>query len=260
MSTTAPLRRAFLGPALAAAQAAPSVAGQARFDGCLAMSLWPRADVERLLPSDLVLAPRADTAAAAPHPVLALFGEHLDSGLVIAGLLLPMGIRYWEFCLAIPYVAARGGRHLHTYVARMYSSYFPAVWTSNAHYGFAKAQADMRWEGPLFVVTAPGGALLWHAAVESDAAWQRGDASGLAPLAEALALPMAGRRADGTWLESYFQLDFGAALLRPTRARLSVDAPLVEGLAPRLDYALPGAALQVQGMLWRLTHPGPCHW
>jgi hypothetical protein len=45
----------------------------------------------------------------------------------------------------------------------MYSSYFPAVWHGNAHYGFSKEVARMRWQGGIFVATREDGSLLLHA-------------------------------------------------------------------------------------------------
>ncbi|MEO8605451.1 MAG: hypothetical protein ABI629_22975, partial [bacterium] len=167
MAAVVPLRREFVGVTLPGAALAGSVAGQAHFDGCLAMAAWPRAVVEALLPLELQLAPRALAAddAAATHPILVVFGEHTDSAMVVAGLLVPAQLRYWEFCLAIPYVTHRRGRILHTYVPRMFSSYAPVVWDGNARFGLAKQLAEMGWDGPQFIVTGADGALLWHAGV-----------------------------------------------------------------------------------------------
>ena len=43
-------RRAFPGPAIDLAASGASFAGQACFNGCIAVTNWQRADVERLLP------------------------------------------------------------------------------------------------------------------------------------------------------------------------------------------------------------------
>ncbi|HSQ01222.1 MAG TPA: hypothetical protein VL049_28715 [Candidatus Dormibacteraeota bacterium] len=253
-----PPRAAFPGPALPAERAGVTDAGQSRFDGCLAAVALPRAEVASLLPAELALA--AGAAEGDTHPLVLMFGEQLDCAMIVGGLLVPTQLRYWEFCLAIPYVVRRGGRYLHTYVARMYSSWAPVVWDGNARFGYAKERADMRWEGDLFIATGDDGGLRWHAAVQQDGAWGRAAPPGFAPLAEALALPIAGRRADGSWVESYFRLGLGDALLRPARAVLWFDTPLIPGLAPQVCHAPAGAALAMRGMTWRLTHPVACRW
>jgi hypothetical protein len=127
-------------------------AGQSHFDGCLAAAALPRDQVAALLPPELTLADRADDGDT--HPLLVMFGEQLDCAMIVGGLLVPTQLRYWEFCLAIPYVVRRGERYLHAYVARMYSSWAPVVWDGNARFGYAKERADMRWDGDLFTATA----------------------------------------------------------------------------------------------------------
>lgn len=253
-----PPRRVFLGPAVPVARADATDAGHARFDGCLTAIELPRSEAAVLLPPELALAARADGGET--HPLIVLFGQHVECAMVAGGLLVPTGLRYWELCFAIPYVVRDGGRYLHTYVPRMCSSVAMAVWNGNARFGFAKRLADMRWEGDLFVATAEDGRLCWHAAVQRDGAWARTAPAGLAALADALALPIAGRRDDGSWVESYFRLGFGDALLCPARAVAWFDDEILPGLAARVGYAPAGAALAMQGMTWRLTHPLRCRW
>lgn len=257
MSTPLP-PHAFLGPRVPVERAGATDAGQARFDGCLAAVELPRAEIGRLLPADLALAPRRDGGDG--HPLIVLFGEHVETSMVAGGLLVPTGLGYWELCVAVPYVVGGGGRYLHTYVPRMCSSAAMAVWQGNARFGFAKERADMRWAGDQFVATGDDGGLRWHAAVEPAGDWGRAAPPALAALAAALALPIAGRRADGSWVESYFRLGFGDALLRPLRAVLWFDTDLVPGLAPRVCHAPATAAVGVRGMTWRLTHPDTCRW
>jgi hypothetical protein len=253
-----PSRAAFLGSSIPAERAGVTDAGQSHFDGCLAAAALPRAQVAALLPPELTLADRADDGDT--HPFVVMFGEQLDCAMIVGGLLVPARLRYWEFCFAIPYVVRRGERYLHAYVARMYSSWAPVGWDGNARFGYAKERADMRWDGDLFTATADDGSLRWHAAVEADGVWGRTAPPGLDALADALALPIAGRRSDGSWVESYFRLGFGEALLRPARAVLWFDTAMVPGLEPQVCHAPWGAALAMRGMTWRLTHPVACRW
>jgi hypothetical protein len=72
------------------------------------------------------------------------------------------------------------------------------------------------------------------------------------------ALPIVGRRANGSYVASYFGWDFGAARVRPARAMLSIDTHLVEGLAPRSCSTVESGTFEVQRLIWRLSWPFPC--
>jgi hypothetical protein len=250
----------FAGPAVDRVTAALSFAGQAAFNGCIAVCSWPRAEVAALLPPELVLA-GGDAPGRERHPVVFVFGEHTEGATLFGGLTFALGVDYHEFALAVPFVRHRAGRFLHTFVPRMYASFFPAAWAGNTHYGLAKAMATMGWHGPQFVITAPDGALLLHASIEAAGAWQAaalGAWPALLALRQAFALPIAGRRNDGSYVASYFGWDFTEALVRPIDAAVAIDAPLVDGITPRWCSALDAGAFEVRRMLWRLSWPGPC--
>jgi len=250
-----PDRSAFPGPVVDLAAARPRFAGQARFNGFVVLMDWERADVARLLPAELEL---AENTSGMPHrhPVVLLFGEQTEGAVIFAGLTVPMGPDYGEFAIAVPYVRHRHGRYLHVHVPRMYSSYFPATWSGNAYYGFAKAMASMAWEGPTFMMRSAAGDSLLHAEVEPAGSWSRA-ARELSGLRALFSLPVVGRRADASLVSSYWDLDFQDALARPAHVRVSIDAPLVEGLASRRDIGVSAGAFEVRGMLWRLTWPAP---
>ena len=142
-----------------------SYAGQAAFNGCIAFCNWRRDDVAALLPPDLELA--TNISALEFHPVAFIFGEQTEGATIFAGITFPLGVRYHEFALAIPFVEHRRGRSLHIFVPRMYSSFFPATWAGNAHYGLAKAMATMHWHGPRFSIATPDGATPFQACVEA---------------------------------------------------------------------------------------------
>jgi len=254
------VRTAFPGPTIDLAASGASFAGQARFNGCIAVTNWLRAEVERLLPPQLALAANASPTPDL-HPVIFVFGEQTQGAVIFARLPVPAGPDYGEFALAIPFVRHRHGRHLHVHVPRMYSSYFPATWNGNAHYGFGKAMARMEWRGPVFLMTNETDDLLLHAAVEPAGDWVSGAAADL-PLLAALraifSLPVVGRKADGRLVCSWWGWGFGDALVRPAAASVSIDAPLVEGLPLRTCTAVPGGSFEVRGMAWKLTWPTPC--
>jgi hypothetical protein len=234
--------------------------GQAHFSGFVAFSNWLRADVERLLPREIELA-RNLSSAPDLHPVVLIFGDQAAGATIFAGLTLPLGIHYQEFGIAVPFVKHRQGSNLHTYVPCMYSSYFPAAWSGNANYGFSKRMGTMWWQGPIFLLTSEQGELLFHAAVESASDWSRPPHRGLAnfdALQEIFSMPILGCKADGSYVCSYFGWDFSGARVRPADSCLSIDGPLLEGLAPRRCHDVPSGTFEIRGMIWRLTWPGAC--
>jgi hypothetical protein len=253
-------KQAFPGPCIDPTASSVTFAGQARFNGCIVFCNWPRRDVAALLPKELELAANA-SASAAVHPVAFIFGEQTVGTMIFAGITLPMGVHYHEFAMAIPFVKHRRGQYLHTFIPRMYSSYFPAVWHGNTYYGLAKEMAAMWWQGPVFLATASSHALLLHAAVESSGSWSQGCSCELSNFQAAqaiFALPVVGRKADGTYISCYFGWDFGEAVVRPADACVSIDAALVDGLGPRRCHDVSCGTFEVRGMLWRLSWPAAC--
>jgi hypothetical protein len=249
-------RSAFAGPAIDAHAAASRFAGQARFSGCIAFTNWPRDEVAALLPPELTLAPNG--TAPDVHPVMFVFGDQADGALIFGGLTVPTQITYQELGIVVPFVQHGGGPHLHNWVPRMYSSYFPAVWHGNAHYGFAKELARMRWHGPIFLATREEGSLLMHADTEPSGDWSPGtrcDAPNFDAMRAIVALPVLGRRDDGTYVRSYFGWDFRDATVRPSDSCVSIDVPVIAGLRPRRCHDTASGTFEVRGMTWRLSWP-----
>jgi len=231
--------------------------GQADFNGWIALCSWSRTEVARLLPADLELAANVSLEDRS-HPVVFLFGEQTEGATIFAGVTFPMGVRYHEFCVAIPFVIRGADPALHVYVPRMYSSYAPATWAGNAHYGFGKETAAMRSDDSTFVITDEQGALVFHAMTEPAGDWapaERCDSPGFASLESVFELPIVGRRHDGSYVTSHFRLDFRLARVRAARAALSIDAPFVAGLRPGWRSSLPSATFEVERMVWGLSWP-----
>jgi len=253
-------RGAFAGSVIDVNAFRGSFVGEARFHGCIMFSNWPRREVARLLPPELELAGN-NSALSDVHPVVFIFGEQTDGAVIFGGVTVPTGVHYHEFGMAIPFVKHVRGRYLHTHIVRMYASYFPAVWNGSTHYGFAKEMGKMSWQGPVFVLTTEEEALLFHAAVEREGEWSPGSACMLPSfeaMREAFALPIVGRKADGTLVCSYFGWAFSEASVRAADACASIDAPLVDGLTPRRCHDVPSGTFDVRGMTWRVTWPAKC--
>ena len=236
-----------------------SFVGQATFNGCIAFTNWPRPHVERLLPPELRLAANVSSAPSL-HPLAFIFGENTDGATIFGGVTLPLGVRYFEFALAIPFVQHVSHSPLQVYIPRMYSGYFPATWNGNLHYGFGKETATMYWDGPVFVIMTEAGALLLRAAVDATARWFPGRSCTLpnfAAMQAVFSLPVLGRKSNGTYVRSHFGWGFDDAQVRSADACISIDAPLVAGLPRRRCEAVAGGTFEVRGLVWRLTGPTP---
>jgi hypothetical protein len=235
-----------------------SYAGQAAFDGCIACCNWPSSDVARILPPELALAENR-SARVDLHPVAFVFGEQRQGATIFGGITFPLGVNYHELALAVPFVKHRQGQRLHTFVPRMYSSFYPATWAGNAHYGLGKEMATMSREATRFVVAAQGRQLV-EASWDAVGDWMPGAGCELPnfdAMRRVFALPVMGRRADGSYVTSYFGWDFGAAQVRAARLRLSIDQELGPGLVPRRCAGLELGTFEVRRMIWRLSWPEP---
>ena len=249
---------AFPGPALSRG-AGDSFVSQACFNGYIAFSNWPRADVERLLPQELQLC--ANTSSSPDvHPVVFIFGDQTEGAMILGGFTFSVGVHYQELGVAIPFVKHRRGPYAHTFMARMYSNYGIATWNGNTHYGFSKEMATLRWQGPVFLVSTEAGTLLLHAAVEAGGDWSPGPAGTLenfAAMRAIFSLPVLGRKANGEYVASYFGWDFSEASVRGADSCVSIDAAFLEGLTPRRYHDVSSGTFEVRGMIWRLSWPAP---
>src|SRR5882724_2942985 len=231
------------------------LAGQARFNGVVMFVNWSRRDVEAVLPGEIELA--ANGLAPDLHPVVFILGEQTEGALIFFFFQAEDGIRYHEVGIAVPFVRHGPNRELHIYIPRIYSSYFPAVWNGNVHYGFAKKLARIWQEGAALVVGEDGAPLL-RADVEPAGDWWPGARCPLAnfeAMRAVFALPVLGRRADGRYVCSRFDWAFGDALVRQAEARVCIEVPLGQGLTPRRCPIVREGAFELRGMLWRLSWP-----
>jgi len=226
-----------------------SYSAQARFDGVIAFTCWPRADVAALLPPDVVAAGTAET-----HPVVFVFGTQRDAAVLFAGFAIPSVGRYLELGVLVPSVRPRAGGEERIYVVRMYASYFPAVWNGNAHFGFAKELARLAWDGRAFAVRSEDGDVLIDAVTDATEPWtaaRAGGPPGFAAMRAVFAGPVVGRKGDGRYVRSAFGWDFADADVRPA----DVHVVLAPGLGGRRCTTAPPGAFEVRGMLWKVAWP-----
>jgi hypothetical protein len=252
-------RSAFVDDARELPGAGSPLAGQTRFNGLVVFANWPRGDMAAVLPADLELA--ANTVAPARHPMAFIIGEQTRGALTFGGFIMPTGIGYHEIGITVPFVRHGRDRRLHTYIPRMYSSYFPAVWTGNMHYGFGKQMGHMQREGAAVLLRGDDDRPRLRVEVAATGGWVPGDHCRVAnfeAMRAIFTMPVVGRRADGRYVCSRFDWGFGEALVREAEVHLVIEALLGPGLTPRHCPVVPGGAFELRGMLWRLSWPAPC--
>jgi hypothetical protein len=142
----------------------------------------------------------------------------------------------------------------------MYSSFFPAVWNGNTHYGFGKELGHMEREGGAILVHGDDGRPRLRIEVGATGGWVAGPECRL-PNFEAMraifAMPVLGRRSDGRFVRSRFDWGFDEALVRQAEVRLALETSLGPGLGPRPCPTVPDGAFDVRAMIWRLSWPAP---
>lgn len=242
----------FPGRVDAAERAGTPLASQAWFHGHAVVTLWPRADIEALLPPPFEPAPNPRLPDS--HPVLFLFGDQRNGAVIYGGVTLASRVVYQEFTMAVPFARHRECGSLHLYLPCMVSSFRPAVLTGNRVYGFAKRVGRLTRHGCVCAVRDADGTLLFEAHVEPTTA-DGAAATRFDTLRRWLALPVTGRREDGRWVSSYWHFDVARARIRPARARVRVAAALSPGVAAGRHVALPGGAFEVGAMRWVLSWP-----
>lgn len=228
--------------------------GEARFDGILAWSSWPREQVAHLLPPGLRLAIPA-SGPQEQHPVLLVMGRQYDTAVIYGGIRLAADVTYDESMLAVPFVCRVSRRRLHTFVALMLSGDRRATWSGNVHYGFAKRPGRCDRFGDVVAGVADDVGLVMSAALRSDdasAVGMNGETPAVA-IPRLFEAPVIGQRVDGSFVASYFTWDLGDAVVRPRGMRVLLGANL--GLLPSAVEVGPQAGLQVRGMVWRLGWP-----
>jgi hypothetical protein len=222
--------------------------GEATFSGCIAFCTRPRAELEAWLPAGTRFA-SADSGGSTSVVAFA-FGTHTGSATRFGGFDLRLGIVYQELGIFLPWVARATRAEPELYVARMFSSFYPAVWNGNTHYGFAKELVEIHRLGALFTVIGPERRTLLEAVTEPVGEWRlpsRGSDRALEQVREIFALPVLGRLADGRFVRSRFSFEFAAARVRDVDACVALDeSEYVDG---------PSGSLEVSDMTWRLSWP-----
>lgn len=243
------------GSVVGAAQAGVALVSRALFNGVVACADAPRDAVAETLPRELRL---ASSEGAKVHPLLAVFGDQTRGGSRYGPWDVEWGTEYAELILAVPFASVRRTGHLANFALSMVSSYELPNLMGRLSYGYPKRFGEQERFGPVRTFTAPDDGLLFQSSVREAGAWRSGrdgDAPMLAALARIAALPWIGRRPGGQFVRSFACWTFDEAFVRPVEARTLLQPALVPALAGEPLVAPPERALEVQGMLWRLSWP-----
>src|SRR5262245_38869622 len=139
-----------------------AVAGEAGFEGCLAIIDVDRQALLAGLPSSIALPERNSTTCSC----LLAFGVQSVGTTFLGGVPVSWGIRYHELMVAVPLAVCPEATGEHLFVVAMACDFWPAVWNGNFYYGFHKRLAQMRWNGTSYSVTDGGPRLCFRAEVQ----------------------------------------------------------------------------------------------
>ncbi len=232
-----------------------ALAGDARFSGVIARVMLPRAVAHHLPPG---FEP-GDGGESDSCDAIVLFGEQRHGASIRGGIPLPLSRSFYEFGVILPHVRRSGEATAdRACVLRMASSYRAVVSVGNREYGFHKTLARVEASEGWFAMSDAAGRLQFCGQAQATGNWSRLRAM-CGPVVDAIDVlrerTVVGCRVEGTVIESRFEWDFSAALVRPVAVQMTIDPALGLTSAPWQCETGPGEALEVGSMAWGLTWP-----
>ena len=240
-----------------------TVGGYANYQGNIVFTNLDRNVVQTIVPAGLKLA--SNTVGSTQHPVLFMYGHQQDTSWFVGGTLIPGGAPYQELMLLVPFVQETSGTRWHTHVVRMYLDNWTAIWIGDTFFAYAKEWGTSVESGTA-VSEFSGGAQKFQAnIVPNGAALTNAQAEATLPnyaaIKSILDMPVVGRRADGTLVCSYFELDFTSAMITPVRSTHQFLDPFVPTMSSWLGLGtltnVVDGAIAVQNITWRIKQPPP---
>jgi len=223
-----------------------AIASQATFAGGLAIIHVARRSLVPHLPPSVAL-PRDDSPA---YPCVLAFGTQSDGTTFFGGLAMPLGIRYHELMVAVPFVLWNGAAGEYLFITGMICDLGPAVWIGNVYYGFRKRFARMSGGGERFTVDEESHQPGFQAVLRPPG---KTAGSTLNRIRAAVALPVLGCRSDGMFVQSRFDWDFREAAVEAASLSLTVGEHFRE--LPLGAHSACHDAYRVDRMRWRLSWP-----
>jgi hypothetical protein len=200
-----------------------------------------------MLPAGLHLAVQEFTPGER-HPLVLIMGQ--QSG--VRPSLVPLGARYLEFILAVPFVEHRGygPRGPFCYCPRLFLDRTLPTLAGRLLYGYDKRLAAIRMTEHSYRIADPRrGELLLEAEFRTAGAAVEPSRSGMMRLFH---LPVISEAARG-WRYSCADFGLDRALIQPVELRLEIHRPFVSGL-PLGDFRLDGMDRDVGSAFRIRTH------
>ena len=239
------------------------IGGNATYHGNIVFTNLERTIVQTIVPQGLKLA--ANTVASTQHPVIFLYGRPHNTSWMVAGTPVIVGPNYQELMLLVPFVQETSGTRWHTHVVRMYLDDLNAIWIGNVFFAYGKEWGTSVESGTQ-VSEFAGGVQKFYANITPNGPG-RTDAQAEASMPNYAAIksifdmPVVGRRADGTLVCSYFELNFTSATITPVQSTHQFLDPFVP---PMVNWSglgslssVPDGAIAVQNVNWRIKQPPP---
>jgi len=224
-----------------------------RLDGVALILDLPADRLAALLPQGLGLLPQS-VVAAGRHPLVLLFGQQSEVG----PNLLPFGLKYLEFVLALPFVRPHDGPkgpfcHLPILLLDRRLPTILGRWL----YGFAKRRAACRRsEGSFAIARLEDGAALLSARFAATGGMGRADElEDFRNLRCLFGQPLISQGRGGRWRYARFDFDLTRAALRPVAAEVVFHHAIAPGMPSGPD-PIPAPAYRV-ATAWTLARTGP---
>jgi hypothetical protein len=230
-----------------------------RLDGVVLILDLPAGPLAALLPPGLEILPQS-VVAAGRHPLVLLFGQQREVGPD----LLPFGLSYLEFVLALPFVRPRDGPqgpfcHLPVLLLDRRLPTVLGRWL----YGFAKRRAACQRSEDSFVIARleDGAALLSARFAAAGATGRAGELEDFQNLRCLFEQPLISQGRGGRWRYARFDFALARAALQPVAAEVVVHRAIMSGMPFGPDPIRapgPGASTAFRvATSWTLTHTGP---
>jgi hypothetical protein len=182
-----------------------------------------RAAARAMLPAGLDLSVQ-EFMPGDRHPLVLILGEQSD----VRPALLPLGARYREFILAVPFVEGRGrgAKGPFCYAPCLFLDRRVPTLAGRLLYGYEKRLAEIRMTEHSYRIADHRLGELLQADFRPAGAAVKASPSGISLLFD---LPVIARAAGG-WRYSLADIGLDRALIQPVELRLEIHRPFVPGL------------------------------
>ena len=237
--------------------------GEATYHGTIVFTNLDRSLVQAILPPPLKLA--TNSAAPGLHPVAYLYGRPTNTHWIVSNTPILIGPNYQELMLLVPFVQTTAGTRWHNDVARMYLDDWNAIAIGNLFFGYAKEWGTSQESGTE-VTELAAATPYFHTNIQTTGSWEPSaqaeqDIPNYRAIQTILAMPMVGRDSSGALICSYFELNYGSAMVRPAQSTHEFLQPFTTGMAGWVTLgslsSVVNGAVAIRDLNWRIRQPPP---